>query len=75
MRCDLNFIKDTIPVTAGGLRLENLKLNLVKHYDEKFGFHVALLAGSYLLGHPEGPYKGAKEFTEKVKELINKEFK
>jgi ribulose 1,5-bisphosphate carboxylase large subunit-like protein len=71
MREDLNTLKDTIPVAAGGLRIENLELNLEKHYDKKFGYDVALLAGSYLLNHPEGPYKGAKEFCEKIKHYIN----
>jgi 2,3-diketo-5-methylthiopentyl-1-phosphate enolase len=70
MREDLNGIKDTVPVAAGGLRLDNLKLNLEKHYDKKFGYGVALLAGSYLLGHPEGPYQGAKEFLSSVRNLI-----
>lgn len=71
MRDNLNGIKDMVPVAAGGLRIENLELNLKKHYDERFGYGVALLAGSYLLGHPEGPYYGAKEFREKVKNLIS----
>jgi len=70
MREDLNGIKDTVPVAAGGLRIDNLKLNLEKHYDKKFGYGVALLAGSYLLGHPEGPYQGAKEFLSSVRNLI-----
>jgi len=71
MRYDFNGIKDTIPVAAGGLRLENLKLNLEKHYGKKFGYGVALLAGSYLLGHPEGSYKGAKKFCEEIKKLVS----
>jgi len=71
MRYDLNGIKDTIPVAAGGLRIDNLKLNLEKHYDKNFGYGVALLAGSYLLGHPEGPYEGAKKFCEEIKKLIS----
>jgi len=70
MREDLNGIKDTVPVAAGGLRIDNLKLNLEKHYDKKFGYGVALLAGSYLLGHTEGPYQGAKEFLSSVRNLI-----
>ncbi|MFN4227572.1 MAG: RuBisCO large subunit C-terminal-like domain-containing protein [Candidatus Ratteibacteria bacterium] len=75
MRKDFNGIKDTVPVCAGGLRIENIKLNIEKHYDKKLGYHVALLAGSYLLGDPEGPYKGAKKFVEKVKEIVNSDEK
>ncbi|MCS7180920.1 MAG: RuBisCO large subunit C-terminal-like domain-containing protein [bacterium] len=71
MRENLKGIKDTIPVSAGGLRIENLKLNLEKHFDEKLGYDVALLAGSYLLGHPQGPYKRAKEFNNIVQRVIN----
>ena len=71
MREKLDNLKDTIPVSAGGLRLENLKLNLEKHYDKKFGYGVALLAGSYLLGHSEGPYEGAKQFTCEIKKFIS----
>ncbi len=70
MRYNLKGINDTIPVAAGGLRVDNLKLNFERHYDEKFGFGVALLAGSYLLGHQKGPYFGAKEFLSSVKNLI-----
>jgi ribulose 1,5-bisphosphate carboxylase large subunit-like protein len=71
MREDMYNLKDTVPVSAGGLRIENLKLNLEKHYDKKFGYGVALLAGSYLLGHPEGPYQGAKKFVEEIKKHIS----
>ncbi|MGC8977044.1 MAG: RuBisCO large subunit C-terminal-like domain-containing protein [Candidatus Ratteibacteria bacterium] len=74
MREDLGGIKDTIPVAAGGLRIENLKLNLKRHYDKKFGYGVALLIGSYLLSHPKGPYYGAKEFCEVVKNYISQNF-
>lgn len=69
MREETGDVKDTIPVAAGGLRIENLELNLKKHFDKKYGYHVALLAGSYLLGHPEGPFKGALEFSERVKSI------
>ncbi|MCM8802953.1 MAG: RuBisCO large subunit C-terminal-like domain-containing protein [Candidatus Omnitrophica bacterium] len=75
MRKDLDRIKDTVPVCAGGLRIENIKLNIEKHYDKKLGYHVALLAGSYLLGHPEGPYQGARKFVETIKEIINSDEK
>ncbi|MCM8809444.1 MAG: RuBisCO large subunit C-terminal-like domain-containing protein [Candidatus Omnitrophica bacterium] len=71
MRKKLNGIKDTIPVAAGGLRIENVKLNIEKHFDKKLGYHVALLAGSYLLGHKKGPYQGAKIFIETLKDIIN----
>ncbi|MCM8804634.1 MAG: RuBisCO large subunit C-terminal-like domain-containing protein [Candidatus Omnitrophica bacterium] len=70
MRENLNGIKDTIPVAAGGLRIEKLELNLKKHYNKKFGYGVALLAGSYLFSHPKGPYYGAKEFWEKIKDIL-----
>jgi len=37
-----------------------------KHYDEKFGYGVALLAGSNLLGDPDGPEKGALKIKNKI---------
>lgn len=46
-------IKDTVPVTAGGLGAANLGKNV-----EAFGPDVALLAGSNLLDHPMGPKAG-----------------
>lgn len=70
MREDIPEIKDTIPVAAGGLREEKLKINLEKHYDKNFGYGVVLLVGSYLLGDVEGPEKGAEKFKKKVKEII-----
>jgi ribulose 1,5-bisphosphate carboxylase large subunit-like protein len=46
-------IKDTVPVTAGGLGASNLGKNIAA-----FGPDVALLAGSNLLDHPMGPKAG-----------------
>lgn len=46
-------IKDTVPVTAGGLGANNLGKNIAA-----FGPDVALLAGSNLLDHPMGPKAG-----------------
>ena len=50
----MNGIKDTVPVTAGGLGVANLGKNI-----EAFGPDVALLAGSNMLDHPSGPTAGA----------------
>ena len=72
MREKTTGIKDTIPVAAGGLSLDKIELNLKKHYDKKFGYDVALLAGSNLLGDSEGPVKGAEKIKEKVDSFINK---
>lgn len=50
----LSGIRDTVPVTAGGLGASNLGKNIAA-----FGPDVALLAGSNLLDHPMGPKAGA----------------
>ncbi|RKY04745.1 hypothetical protein DRP77_03005 [Candidatus Poribacteria bacterium] len=47
-------LKETIPVTAGGLGVKNLGKNI-----EAFGCDFAALAGSNLLDHPWGPKAGA----------------
>ncbi len=52
-------IRDTVPVAAGGLSIKNLGLNLEAFYDKRLGYAVALLAGSNLLKHPQGPTAGA----------------
>jgi len=59
LREDTPGIKDTIPVSAGGLGVTNVGLNLKEHKDERFGYGVALLAGSNVLKHPDGPKAGA----------------
>lgn len=47
-------IKDTVPVTAGGLGAANLGKNI-----EAFGYDLAPLAGSNVLDHPMGPKAGS----------------
>ena len=47
-------LKETIPVTAGGLGVKNLGKNI-----EAFGNDFAALAGSNVLDHPMGPKAGA----------------
>lgn len=59
MREDIPGIKDMIPVSAGGLGVTNVGINLKEHKDERFGYGVALLAGSNILKHPDGPKAGA----------------
>ncbi len=72
MREETSGIKDMVPVAAGGLSIEKIELNLEKHFDEKFGFGVALLAGSSLLDDPEGPEKGARKMKEKIESSIER---
>jgi len=72
MREEIKGIKDTVPVSAGGLKLENVKENLRKHFDKKYGYGIALLAGSNLLDDPQGPEIGAKKFFDIVSNYINK---
>ena len=72
MREETSGIKDMIPVAAGGLSLEKIEINMQKHYDEKFGYGVALLAGSNLLGDPDGPEKGALKIKDKINSYIRK---
>ena len=47
-------IKDTVPVTAGGLGAANVGKNIAA-----FGLDIAPLAGSNVLDHPMGPKAGA----------------
>jgi 2,3-diketo-5-methylthiopentyl-1-phosphate enolase len=47
-------IKDTVPVTAGGLGAANVGKNM-----EAFGSDLAPLAGSNVLDHPMGPKAGS----------------
>lgn len=71
MREKISGIKDMVPVAAGGLGLENIVPNLENHYDKKFGYGVALLAGSNLLADPEGPEHGASKMAEKIISFIS----
>ena len=72
MREKIDGIKDTVPVSAGGLNISKIEENLKKHYDENSGYSVALLAGSSLLSDPEGVEKGAIKFKEKIEQTIQK---
>ncbi len=70
MRQEIPGIKDTIPVAAGGLGKETLKRNLTEHYHPQFGYGVALLAGTGLLGDPEGPESGGRKMREIIEEFL-----
>jgi len=60
---DLN---DTVPVAAGGLSVRSVGRNLRELHDERLGHAVALLAGSNLLDHPDGPAAGARAMGQAV---------
>lgn len=66
MRKEENGIKDTIPVTAGGLGVNNIGANLAAHYTPNLGYAVALLAGSNILKHPQGPTAGVIAIKQAV---------
>jgi len=66
MREEKTGIKDMIPVAAGGLSLEKIPENLREHYQEKFGYGVALLAGSHLLNDPAGPEQASRKIAELI---------
>ena len=53
-------IRDTVPVTAGGLGANNLGHNLAAFGHEALGLALAPLAGSSILDHPLGPKAGAQ---------------
>lgn len=72
MREEKSGIKDTIPVAAGGLNISKIEENLKKHYDKKYGYAVALLAGSGLLSDTDGPESGARKFNKRIEEIIQK---
>jgi ribulose 1,5-bisphosphate carboxylase large subunit-like protein len=55
-------IKDTVPVTAGGLGAYNVGKNI-----EAFGYDLAPLAGSNVLDHPMGPKSGSIAMEQAVK--------
>lgn len=59
LRKKLGNIKDTVPVTAGGIDSSNVREN-IKH----FGTEIMVLAGTSILNHPGGIKAG-------VEELIN----
>lgn len=52
-------VRDTVPVTAGGLGAANLGYNLASFQHPKWGLALAPLAGSNILDHPSGPKAGA----------------
>jgi ribulose 1,5-bisphosphate carboxylase large subunit-like protein len=52
-------VRDTVPVTAGGLGAANLGHNLAAFRHSDWGFALAPLAGSNILDHPQGPKAGA----------------
>lgn len=54
-------IKDTVPVTAGGLGAANVGKNI-----EAFGYDLAPLAGSNVLDHPMGPKSGSIAMEQAV---------
>ena len=54
-------IRDTVPVTAGGLGAANVGKNIAA-----FGYDVAPLAGSNVLDHPMGPKAGAIAMNQAV---------
>jgi len=54
-------IKDTVPVTAGGLGAANVGKNI-----EAFGYNLAPLAGSNVLDHPMGPKSGSIAMEQAV---------
>jgi len=59
LREPVDGIRDTVPVTAGGLGAKNLGLNLQAFHIDELGYALAPLAGSNVLGHPMGPRAGA----------------
>lgn len=52
-------VRDTVPVTAGGLGAANLGFNLQAFAHPSWGLALAPLAGSNILDHPQGPRAGA----------------
>jgi ribulose-bisphosphate carboxylase large chain len=63
-------LRDTIPVTAGGLGVTNAGLNVREMRHGQLGYAVALLAGSNLLDHPAGPEAGARAMWQAVDAFI-----
>lgn len=59
LREPLEGMRDTVPVTAGGLSAANLGLNLRAFKTAELGYAFAPLAGSNILDHPAGPRAGA----------------
>ncbi|HGE71112.1 TPA: hypothetical protein ENX78_09780 [Candidatus Poribacteria bacterium] len=58
----MNGIKDTVPVTAGGLGASNVGKNIAA-----FGYDLAPLAGSNVLDHPMGPKSGSIAMEQAVR--------
>jgi ribulose 1,5-bisphosphate carboxylase large subunit-like protein len=52
-------VRDTVPVTAGGLGASNLGYNLDAFGHPEWGLALAPLAGSSILDHPHGPKAGS----------------
>jgi ribulose-bisphosphate carboxylase large chain len=52
-------LRDTVPVTAGGLGATNLGFNLDAFRHPRWGYAIAPLAGSNILDHPGGPKAGS----------------
>lgn len=73
MREEIPGIKDMIPVAAGGLGVTNVGINLKEHRDERFGYGVALLAGSNVLKHPDGPKAGAIAMRQAIQAYYDEE--
>jgi len=63
-------LNDTVPVTAGGLAARNVGRNLEAMQHGKLGYAVALLAGSNLLDHPDGPEAGARAMWQAVEAYL-----
>ncbi len=59
-------LRDTVCVTAGGLGVKNAGLNVREMQHSALGNAVALLAGSNLLDHPDGPEAGARAMWQAV---------
>jgi ribulose 1,5-bisphosphate carboxylase large subunit-like protein len=59
-------LNDTVCVTAGGLGVKNVGLNVREMEHPDLGSAVALLAGSNLLDHPDGPEAGARAMWQAV---------
>ena len=60
-------LRDTVPVTAGGLGAANLGANLDAFRHVERGYDLAPLAGSSVLDHPQGPKAGAVAMWQAVR--------
>lgn len=64
-------VSDTVPVMAGGLGPGKVGRNLQEMYHEELGHAVALLAGSSLLDHPNGPEAGARAMWQATETYLD----